>query len=180
MTWSTGRVIPQFFPLALVSLLTRPTVLAGQITSVTRPPPVIDSSSVGEPASGYQAREGLWLGGGLGYGSLRASNSGGIGGVTGTLEAGWTLSRRFLLGVGTSAWYRSVEFDTRPIGVTVGSFDVRARWYPSEMAGNFFLTGAVGMGFIRFSDSEARPTSETLTGRAVRAGWATISGWPTA
>jgi hypothetical protein len=63
-----------------------------------------------------------------------------------------------------------VEFDTRPIGVTVGSVDFRARWYPSEMAGNFFLTGAVGMGFIRFSDSEARPTSETLTGRAVRGG----------
>jgi hypothetical protein len=54
--------------------------------------------------------------------------------------------------------------------MTVGSVDLRARWYPGEMAGGFFFTGAWGLGLIRLSDPQAIPTSHTQTGRAFRAG----------
>jgi hypothetical protein len=54
--------------------------------------------------------------------------------------------------------------------MTVGSVDLRVRWYPSEMAGGFFFTGSLGIGLIRLSDDLADPTSQTHTGRAFRGG----------
>ena len=44
-------------------------------------------------------RDGLWLSGGLGTGV----GEGGVGGLAGNFAVGWTLSPRFLLGVGSSA-----------------------------------------------------------------------------
>jgi hypothetical protein len=116
----------------------------------------------GPPLGGHQVREGLWFGAGLGYGSLETNGS--LGGFTGTLEGGWNLSRRVALGVGTSVWTRGMG----RLGATVGSVDLRARWYPSESAGGFFLTGAWGLGFIHLSDRLANDVS--ATGRAFRFG----------
>src|SRR5215213_4954596 len=54
------------------------------------------------------------------------------------------------------------------LGATVGSVDLRARWYPSEMAGGLFFTGAWGLGFIYLSDQLADDMA--ATGRAFRLG----------
>jgi hypothetical protein len=85
-------------------------------------------------------------------------------------EAGWTVSRRILLGLGANVWTRSGLDETGRLGVTAGSVDLRVRWYLSELAGGFFVIGAGGLGFIRMHDRDARPTSVTHTGRALRAG----------
>jgi len=68
--------------------------------------------------------QGLWFGAGLGYGTLETNGS--LGGFTGNLEAGWALNRWVSLGAGTSVWTRGMG----RLGATVGSFDLRARWYP--------------------------------------------------
>jgi hypothetical protein len=157
----------------LFSIAVTPAVQA-QITNVPRPAPVLrgeDTVKTGEPLGGRQERAGLWLGGGAGYGTVGCcGRAGSIGGVTGSLEVGWTLSRRFLVGIGTSLWNRSGLGETERLGMTVGSVDLRLRWYPSEMAGGLFLTGALGLGLIRLSDQQAIPSSYTQTGRAFRAG----------
>jgi len=114
---------------------------------------------------GYQVRKGLWGGGSLGYGSLQCNGSG-TGGMTAGLEAGWNLNRRLALGVGSSVWTKEMG----RLGMRVGSLDLRIRWYPSEMAGGLFFTGALGLGFIRLSDEQAVPTSVTSTGLAFRGG----------
>jgi hypothetical protein len=123
---------------------------------------------------GRQARHGFWLSGGLGYGSVDGGSNGNArGGVTGNIEAGWTLSRRFLLGIGTNLWSKSEDVylgEIRRIGMTIGSVDLQFRWYPSEMAGGFFVLGSWGIGLIRLSDDGADPTSLTHTGRAFRGG----------
>jgi hypothetical protein len=154
-------------PSALLLLLAASSSLLSAQTIRTEPAPVRDTVRMAEPLGGYQARQGFWLGGGLGYGSVKCGPAAdAIGGATATLEAGWTLSRRFLLGVGTSMWNRGYG----RLGVTIGSIDLRARWYPSELAGGLFLTGAWGLGIIRFSDVLADPSSYTAKGRAFRAG----------
>jgi hypothetical protein len=150
----------------LLLSLAPPTALQAQRgTDPPRGAPARDSIRMTEPLGGYQVREGLWYGGSLGYGSFNC-NGQGTGGFTTNLEGGWTLSRRIALGLGTSVWTRGFG----RLGMSVGSVDLRARWYPSEMAGGLFFTGSFGLGFIRLTDDQADPTSITSTGRALRAG----------
>ena len=158
--------------LPLVFLQAAAATLSAQNVPQPGPPQhVRDTARMAEPLGGYQVRRGLWLSGGLGYGSLGCcGRSGASGGLTGGLEAGWTLSRRFLLGIGTSGWTKSGQGETGRLGLTVGSVDLRVRWYPSEMAGGLFLTGGGGLGLIRLYDRLAVPRSYTQTGRALRAG----------
>ncbi|MEA2722706.1 MAG: hypothetical protein QOH59_477 [Gemmatimonadales bacterium] len=160
--------------LLLLLLAASPPAVSAQITNVPRPAPAPDGQDtvMSEPLGDRQIREGLWLSGGLGYGTVGCCgrSGGGTGGLTGGLEAGWTLSRRFLLGIGASGWTRSGLDETGRLRMTVSSVDLRVRWYPSEMAGGFFVTGGGGLGFIRLSDSQAVPRSNTHTGRAFRAG----------
>ena len=96
-----------------------------------------------------QTREGFWFNGGLGVGIAGCVDC--IGhevGASGGLSLGGTLSKRVLLGVGTTGWYKSVD------GVTVngGTFDARLRVYPSVSPG-FFLTGGAGLGTISASNA---------------------------
>jgi hypothetical protein len=126
----------------------------------TEPPP--HTRRMTGPLGGYQVRQGLWFGAGLGYGDLESNGS--LGGFTGNLEGGWALNRRVSLGVGTSVWTRGMG----RLGATAGSVDLRARWYPSETAGGLFLTGAWGLGFIHLSDELANDV--VATGHAFRLG----------
>lgn len=98
-----------------------------------------------KPVSGHpQTRQGFWFNVGLGYGSLGCDNCNGReGGLSGGLSLGGTLSQKFLLGVGTTGWTRSEGGTT----LTVGTLDLRFRFYPSA-TGGFFLTGGLGVGSI--------------------------------
>src|SRR3954454_16467427 len=98
-------------------------------------------------AENVPLRHGFWLSGALGMGTLRTD--GGTSretGVTGDISLGGTLSQRWLVGVGSSAWSKS-ENGGR---LTVGTLDARVRFYPSA-TGGFFLTGGIGAGSVRAS-----------------------------
>jgi Outer membrane protein beta-barrel domain len=102
------------------------------------------AQSRGANASG---RDGFWISGGLGYGSLGCDGCGSReGGVSGGLALGATITPRFLLGVGTSGWTKS-EQGAR---LTVDEVDARVRFYPARN-GNFFVTGGIGYGELRAS-----------------------------
>jgi len=93
-------------------------------------------------------REGFWLNAGLGEGWLGCDNCDGgrAGGLSGGLSLGGTLSPRVLMGVGTTGWAKSVLGDT----LTVGTVDLRVRFYPSASSG-FFITGGIGAGSISYA-----------------------------
>ena len=92
-------------------------------------------------------RDGFWFSGGLGMGSLGSQNgSQRENGITGDISLGGTLSQRWLVGVGSSAWSKS-ENGGR---LTVATLDARVRFYPSA-TGGFFLTGGIGGASIRAS-----------------------------
>ena len=80
------------------------------------------------------ARDGFWMSGGLGYGSLGCDNCGSReGGISGGVSVGGTITPRFLLGAGASGWTKSDQGAT----LTVGLVDARVRFYPVT-AGGFF------------------------------------------
>ena len=93
-------------------------------------------------------RDGFWISGGLGYGSLGCNNCGSSreSSVSGDISLGGTISPRFLLGVGSAAWTKTQQGVT----MTVGTLDARVRFYPSA-TGGFFLTGGIGFGTARLS-----------------------------
>lgn len=115
-----------------------------------------------------QGREGIWFNVGLGYGSLGCSDCGGErdGGLSGNIAIGGTLSPHFLLGIGTTGWTKSESGAT----VTVGTLDLRARFYPSA-TGNFFVTGGIGAGTISGSVSGYGSDSETGYGVVLGIGY---------
>ena len=91
-----------------------------------------------------RARDGFWISGGLGYGSLGCDGCGSReGGISGNLSLGGTISPRFLIGVGTAGWTKS-EQGAR---LTVAEIDARVRFYP-QTRGNFFVTGGIGAGSV--------------------------------
>lgn len=99
-----------------------------------------------------QAREGFWLSGGLGYGSASSSNTRAMGGFSGSLAAGWTVSPGVQVGLGVAGWTRTGPGESgRPIGIRIGTLDARVRFYPDPRFG-FFFTGGFGLGIIRFTD----------------------------
>jgi hypothetical protein len=125
-------------------------------------------SALGQPVQ--HIPQGLWLNLGLGYGSVDCGNACSMGAPTGEVAAGWALSPRFLLGAGITGWTKEGETGEavgETLRVTVGSVDLRARFYPTQTAG-FFFTGGLGIGMIRFSDQ--RGISSTQTGGAFLGG----------
>lgn len=107
-----------------------------------------------------QTRQGFWFSGGLGWGSLGCEDCDGrTGGLSGGLSLGGTLSPKFLLGVGTTGWYKSEDGST----LTVGTLDARIRFYPSA-TGGFFLTGGLGFGSISADVAGVGSGSETGVG----------------
>lgn len=126
----------------LLLLAATPGSLAGQLLS--------------DGSAQTHSRQGMWFNVGLGVG---VGND--IGGQSGNLALGWTLSPRFLLGVGTSDWRAPLDRAT----VTLGTLDLRMQFYP-ELKGGFFLTAGLGPGYIWSSDSGTGPN----IGRAILLG----------
>ena len=109
----------------------------------------------------------FWYHLGFGYGHATCQGCfGSSNGLSGGLTLGGALSSHFLLGVGTSGFYRS-EFGT---SLTIGTVDARLRVYPSETIGAF-VTGGLGLGGVRVADE-----NEFGTGLTVGAGWDLVAG----
>jgi hypothetical protein len=114
-----------------------------------------------------QERHGFWFNGGLGYGSLGCDNCGSREeGLSGGLSLGGTLSPKFLLGVGTTGWYK----DEGGASLTAGTVDARIRFYPST-TGGFFLTGGLGVGSVRVAVDGFGSASETGAGAMLGVGY---------
>src|SRR5688572_25404551 len=75
-------------------------------------------------------RQGLWFSGGLGYGSASAAGTRPMGGVSGGIAAGWTLSSSVQLGLGATWWTKSGLGESgREITIGIGTLDTRIRFY---------------------------------------------------
>lgn len=90
-----------------------------------------------------QTREGFWIGGGLGYGSMGLSCEGcgdtdRVGAPSGYLKLGTTLRQNVLLGVETNAWTKS-ELGVR---LTMANISGAVYWYPMATNGMFVKAGA--------------------------------------
>jgi len=130
-------------PLLLILLAGIPDSLAGQLLAS-------DSMRI-------HGRQGMWFNVGLGTGV-----GSGIGGQSANLAIGWALSPRVQVAVGSSDWRTGVGDRN---SVTLGTMDLRVQFYP-EVAGGFFLTGGLGLGYFWFSDSGTGPD----IGRAIIVG----------
>lgn len=119
------------------------------------PPPTALVAQVPHPNQALpQTRQGLWFSGGLGYGSASASGARRMGGVSGGVAAGWTLSSRVQLGLGATGWMKSGLGESgREITIGIGTLDTRIRFYPDPRFA-FFFTGGLGLGVIRSTDEQ--------------------------
>lgn len=119
-------------------------------------------------AQNAHVRDGFWISGGLGYGSLGCELCGSQreSSISGDLSLGGTISPRFLLGVGSAAWTKSDQGTT----LTVGTLDARVRFYPST-TGGFFITGGVGFGSVRGDFGGGFSATETGVGTILGLGW---------
>jgi outer membrane protein with beta-barrel domain len=86
-----------------------------------------------------QTRQGFWVGGGLGYGSMGCDGCGDrLGAPSGYLKLGGTLRKNILLGVETNGWTKS-EAGAR---LTMGNISGAVYWYPMTTNGMFVKAGA--------------------------------------
>lgn len=91
-----------------------------------------------------QNREGFWIGGGLGYGSMDLTCDGcetdRESGLTLRLAMGGTPRETLLLGAELEGWTKEVD----GVDITVAHLSGIAAWYPRP-AGGFFLKGGAGL-----------------------------------
>jgi hypothetical protein len=114
------------------------------------------------PRRNRQTREGVWFNVGLGAGSLgREECSGRSNGLSGGLSVGGRINDKWLVGVGTTGFAKSVLGET----LSVGTLDARFRFYPVHSSG-FFLTGGLGLGSLSFAGE-----SEFGAGAILGLGW---------
>jgi hypothetical protein len=97
-------------------------------------------------------RQGFWIGGGLGYGSMGLScdfcdGLGREGGLSAHFKLGGTLRPNILLGVESNGWTKSENGAT----VTMGNLSGAAYFYPVTTAG-FFVKGGAGYSVLRGDD----------------------------
>ena len=85
-----------------------------------------------------QTRQGFWIGGGLGYGSLGCDGCDRVGAPSGYLKLGGTLRQNILLGVETNGWTKS-ELGNR---LTMGNVSGAIYWYP--MTNGMFVKAGAG------------------------------------
>jgi hypothetical protein len=132
--------------------------------------PAGKASAPAQASLPLQVRRGPWFNLGLGYGSVDCGHGCTMGAPSAELAGGWALSPRFLLGAGITGWTKegpTGEAVGETLRVTIGSLDLRARFYPTQTAG-FFIAGGLGIGMIRFSDQQG--ISGTQTGGAFLGG----------
>ena len=111
-----------------------------------------------------QTRQGFWIGGGLGYGSLGCDGCYRVGAPSGYLKLGGTLRQNILLGVETNGWTKS-EFGQT---LTMGNMSGAAYWYPMP-ANGLFVKG--GLGYSILDDGFA---NESGFGLLAGLGWLLI------
>ena len=104
-----------------------------------------------------QTRQGFWIGGGLGYGSLGCEGCDRMGAPSGYLKLGGTLRQNILLGVETNGWTKS-ELGAR---LTMGNVSGAVYWYPMVTNGLFVKAGA---GYSVLDDSFASTSGFGLLG----------------
>jgi hypothetical protein len=114
-----------------------------------------------------QTRQGLWVGGGMGYGSLGLScescvDVGRTGGISGYAKVGGTLRSNVLLGLELNGWTKS-EAGAR---VTLGNVSAAAYWYPMATNG-LFIKGGAGYSALSADDGS---TSATDSGFGILGG----------
>jgi len=85
-----------------------------------------------------QTRQGFWIGGGLGYGSLGCDGCDRVGAPSGYFKLGGTLRQNILLGVETNGWTKS-ELGNR---LTMGNVSGAIYWYP--MTNGMFVKAGAG------------------------------------
>jgi len=95
-----------------------------------------------------QTRQGFWIGGGMGYGTMGISCDGcpdfdREGSLSGYIKLGGTLRQNILLGVETNGWTKSEGGAT----LTMGNVSGAAYWYPMATNG-LFVKGGVGYSIL--------------------------------
>jgi hypothetical protein len=90
-----------------------------------------------------QTRQGFWVGGGMGYGSMGLSCTGCVdvsraSGISGYAKLGGTLRPNVLLGIEMNGWTKNEGSAT----ITMGNFSGAAYWYPVASQGLFIKAGA--------------------------------------
>jgi hypothetical protein len=101
--------------------------------------------AAGLPAAAQaQAREGFWIGAGVGYGSVGVgcdvcSGQDRESGSTGYLRGGWTLNQRTLVGIDFDLWSKTVEND---VELNLYNLTGSLTFYPSVTSGFFVKAGA--------------------------------------
>jgi hypothetical protein len=149
----------------LMEWLQRSPVPEVPFTSQPAPPEV--SAQPAPTPENPRVREGLWFNAGLGYGWLGCENCiDRLGGASGGLALGGTVSDRVLLGVGTTGWYKSES----GITLSAATLDARIRIYPVLSSG-FFLTGGLGIGTISLGAARLSSERETGLGLTLGLGW---------
>ena len=113
-----------------------------------------------------QTRDGFWIGGGLGYGSLGCEGcTDRTGAPSGYLKLGTTLRQNVLLGVETNGWTKS-EFGAR---LTMGNVSGAVYFYPMASTG-LFVKGGAGYSMLDAS-TDIGSGSESGFGMILGAGY---------
>jgi len=113
-----------------------------------------------------QTRDGFWIGGGLGYGSLGCEGcTDRTGAPSGYLKLGTTLRQNVLLGIETNGWTKS-EFGAR---LTMGNVSGAVYFYPMATMG-LFVKGGAGYSILDAS-TDIGSGSESGFGMILGAGY---------
>lgn len=107
-----------------------------------------------------QVREGFWISGGIGYGSLDIGcedcESQRESGVTALLAMGGTTSPSLLLGAELESWTKEVN----GVDILFGHLSGVAYWYP-QASGGFFVKAGAGVGTLSLDAGPLGDESDT-------------------
>jgi hypothetical protein len=126
-------------------------------------------------------RQGMWGNIGIGFGSLGCQDCYGdrVNELVGDGSIGWTLSPRVRLGIGSSAYAKSVSgplaFLDESMSISLTTVDARLRFHPKATSG-FFITGGLGVGILRLKDSISYNGAVLATDRTSDVGAGAVMG----
>jgi hypothetical protein len=106
-----------------------------------------------------QTREGVWFSAGLGVGTIGCSDCDGERetGLSGGLSVGGTITPRFLLGVATTGFSKSLDGET----LTTGTLEGRIRFYPWADKG-FHINAGAGLATLSYAGESDKGFGITL------------------